>query len=347
MRLNSNLRTPAKTVLLTGAGFTKNFGGFLGSEMWAIILNQKEVTNNPRLRNALLEDLNYESVYDTILYSGQFENREKLTFLSATIKAYVELHENILKSNSRSISIHAEACREIVGRFKGVGKERGFFFTLNQDLFIERYFSTDNCQITIPGLHHQDWFNGKLGLPLDDKGIVHLPEEARVGQLKQSFWNKGMENYCYVKLHGSFGWWGQSGEAALVIGNTKSHMIEQEPLLRWYFELFEEVLSQPNIKLVIIGYGFRDSHINKVIANAVQLNGLKLFVVSTLQPSEFKDLLHPIPGSLEMQVLGHLCDIWKGLAGYYCASVNDLFVQGRSELTPVGKSLFRRVELIE
>ena len=116
MPLNSNLRTPAKTVLLTGAGFTKNFGGFLGSEMWAIILNQKEVTNSPRLRNALLEDLNYETVYDTILYSDQFETREKLTFLSATIKAYVELHENILKTNSRIISIHEEACREIVGR---------------------------------------------------------------------------------------------------------------------------------------------------------------------------------------------------------------------------------------
>jgi hypothetical protein len=30
-------------VLLTGAGFTKTFGGYLASEMWATILNQPEV----------------------------------------------------------------------------------------------------------------------------------------------------------------------------------------------------------------------------------------------------------------------------------------------------------------
>ena len=30
-------------VLLTGAGFTKTFGGYLASEMWATILNQPEI----------------------------------------------------------------------------------------------------------------------------------------------------------------------------------------------------------------------------------------------------------------------------------------------------------------
>jgi len=32
-----------KTILLTGAGFTKNFGGFIASEMWAKIFNCREL----------------------------------------------------------------------------------------------------------------------------------------------------------------------------------------------------------------------------------------------------------------------------------------------------------------
>jgi hypothetical protein len=53
-------------VLLTGAGFTKTFGGYLASEMWATILNQPEVQNSPELLKGMrdLENLDYEMYYE-------------------------------------------------------------------------------------------------------------------------------------------------------------------------------------------------------------------------------------------------------------------------------------------
>jgi hypothetical protein len=40
---------PAKNVLLTGAGFSKDFGGLLASEMWAALLNEVTQTSCPAL----------------------------------------------------------------------------------------------------------------------------------------------------------------------------------------------------------------------------------------------------------------------------------------------------------
>jgi hypothetical protein len=53
-------------LLLTGAGFTKTFGGYLASEMWATILNQPEVQNSPELLKGMrdLENLDYEMYYE-------------------------------------------------------------------------------------------------------------------------------------------------------------------------------------------------------------------------------------------------------------------------------------------
>jgi hypothetical protein len=55
-------------VLLTGAGLTKNYGGYLASEMWATILNQPEVQDSPELLKGMrdLEHLDYETFYEEI-----------------------------------------------------------------------------------------------------------------------------------------------------------------------------------------------------------------------------------------------------------------------------------------
>jgi hypothetical protein len=55
-------------VLLTGAGFTKTFGGYLASEMWATILNQPEVQDSPELLKKIrdADNLDYETCYEEI-----------------------------------------------------------------------------------------------------------------------------------------------------------------------------------------------------------------------------------------------------------------------------------------
>jgi hypothetical protein len=50
-------------ILLTGAGFTRNFGGFLANQMWDKIFNREQVQNHPSLVNLLKDNFDFESVY--------------------------------------------------------------------------------------------------------------------------------------------------------------------------------------------------------------------------------------------------------------------------------------------
>jgi hypothetical protein len=44
-----------KRILLTGAGFSKNWGGYLAREVWERLLGHHAVRSDPVLRNALLK----------------------------------------------------------------------------------------------------------------------------------------------------------------------------------------------------------------------------------------------------------------------------------------------------
>ena len=66
-------------VLLTGAGFTKSFGGYLASEMWATILNQPEVQDSPELLKGMrdLENLDYEMFYEDVQSNGTQQEKKE------------------------------------------------------------------------------------------------------------------------------------------------------------------------------------------------------------------------------------------------------------------------------
>jgi len=71
--------TPAKNILLTGAGFTRDFGGYLASEMWAVIFRQPEIRRYPNLRKQMLERLDYEALYHEVLSSESYTADEKFS----------------------------------------------------------------------------------------------------------------------------------------------------------------------------------------------------------------------------------------------------------------------------
>jgi hypothetical protein len=50
---------------------------------------------------------------------------------------------------------------------------------------------------------------------------------------------------------------------------------------RWQAQVFSEYLAEPDARLMIIGYGFRDEHINAALTQAID-KGLKIFVVDQL-----------------------------------------------------------------
>ena len=65
----------------------------------------------------------------------------------------------------------------------------------------------------------------------------------------------------------------------LVLGGAKTREIGATPILNWYASQFESRLCEAGAKLMAIGYGFRDDHINAAIARGVE-RGLKLFVIA-------------------------------------------------------------------
>jgi hypothetical protein len=85
----------------------------------------------------------------------------------------------------------------------------------------------------------------------------------------------------YIKLHGSSNWFAGDGSRVMIIGGAKQQTIGHVAILKWYLELFEEMLSRPDSWLMVIGYGFRDDHVTAAIDKAAT-QGLKMFVVDPL-----------------------------------------------------------------
>ena len=64
-------------ILLTGAGFTKNFGAPLAIEMWATIFNHKIIQAQPRIKELMMDDFDYESIYTSIIEGSYTEDEKK------------------------------------------------------------------------------------------------------------------------------------------------------------------------------------------------------------------------------------------------------------------------------
>jgi len=339
----SQYYVPSKTVLLTGAGFTKPFGGYLAKQMWAEILNQPEIQQSPQLREKLLNNLDFESVYDEIQESTA-DQAQKVALSHAVNRAYEEMDAILSRPDGRIAELAHGVCRTFIGRF-GRAKnpnQRGYFFTLNQDLFIERFYLQDQESLQIPGVGHPDWF-GKLPPDLGAEHEVVLPDETKLQTFKEQFWAKGTGSFVYVKLHGSFCWWAHDGSEALVIGTHKEEKLK-EPLLHWYQELFRQIVNEDDMTLVVIGYGFRDKHINDIIADAIGRQ-LRLVVISPEMPDAFRDHLQSVHG-INAEPIHRGNEIWNGIYGYWCGQVTDFCDPRQSYgLPPRGQSLFTSLRL--
>jgi hypothetical protein len=68
----------------------------------------------------------------------------------------------------------------------------------------------------------------------------------------------------------------------LVMGGNKAYSIAQHPILMWNHEQFRAYLSKPETRLMVIGYSFRDEHINNAIGEAADRGTLRLFIIDPL-----------------------------------------------------------------
>lgn len=351
-------------VLLVGAGFTKNFGGILAEQMWVEIFNHEKLRNQPRIKRLMLKYLDYETVYYSVLnnltdkeglYSPtEFNIEEKKAIIEATETAYERI-DSKLRTYHDEPPFRFTNFNRLLYEF-GRTKKNSFIFSLNQDLLIERFYQNPEpsnpnkeSKLSIPGIKNSpEWFMntfiymeknlrvGRQGSPyckLKDCEYCQLPTQEEFEQEKNTLLHG--ENYFLIKLHGSYNWKdSSSGLKAMVIGRGKLKRINEEPLLKEYFLLFKKVLSQKQRRLLVIGYGFGDEHINKVISNAVEINELKIYILSPESPRKFKENLYERCKTEEAD------NIWKGISNYFQCVEEVLLYGNQPECELFYKSYF-------
>ena len=285
-----------------------------------------------------LENLDYEMFYEDIQASGTEQQKKDLN--GAVRSAFKEMDDNIRTRKPNSL---ARSCCQFISR---IIQEQtpSFIFTLNQDMFFERYHSREKVTV-VPGLpSHISRFREADRDSLEFS--LRLPSVEELEPRKVELFKKGFAQIAYVKLHGSQGWLSHDGSDVMVIGNQKASRIENEPLLKWYLFLFEQVLNKPETRLLTVGYGFGDPHINQCIANAIE-KGLKLYVISPMYPQEFKNQFKvPLHGNSMKKPFGD--KLWDGLTQYWPATLTDFYYENQippRDLKHRGRALFMSLGL--
>jgi len=251
----------------------------------------------------------------------------KKAFMMAGLNAYQTL-DNIIRDydyGNKVYSNKADIGHLAITKFIqliGNKKRHGFFFTLNQDIFIERYVMSSSPSGPLPANHlvcpgvkcNYSRFHNKGGTKeLESADLVKVLKDKELEKAKMDF-RKSPDCLHYIKLHGSYDWRDEKNQTKMIIGTNKPGQIEKEPLLSWYFQLFKEVLILGNRRLLIIGYGFGDPHINDVIIDAIKRHNLKIYVMSPDDPKNFRRRMDDIDWN-----------IYRATSGYYQCTLKELF----------------------
>lgn len=315
-----------KTILLTGAGFTANFGGLLSREMWSKILNNPKISRLPEIKKLLMGNFDFEDVYSQVTNGDKFQVDEKSLFQEIILEGYEAMDETLKQfcySGFNQYGIWWGGVSQFLGSFSGTQNEPGIHFTLNQDLLLERAVKRQQLGITAVR-YREHWDAISLG-QIDLKKPIVLPDEAGLADFKDKHLSSVGDMY-YIKLHGSQGWLSYTGKNQMVLGTNKFEDIKKEPLLNWYFQLFENAIYRNDVNLFVIGYSFRDAHVNDCLIKAIEEYNLKLIIISPENPEDFKSRMEgrPSQSGLAWQVSNNV-KIWNAVSGYFPYKLKDIF----------------------
>jgi hypothetical protein len=328
---------------LLGAGFSKNWGGYLASEIVGAMLSDPLIERSDRLRQLLLQELDFEvALAEVRARHDIYSDAERAAFETVVRNAF-DLHDQSLRHKlgdvSGAVALWQDFCEMMLRPLVDAAKEesRTFLFSLNQDLFIERALCRSHpTPPRLPGVtwdYRSDipapWFPTTPGRwhldPLDvEKDLAWVDADGLEGLQ----FGGGIMNF--IKLHGSYNWRAQSpDEGVMVLGGAKEVSISKYPILSLYFDVFREICSTKDMRLLVVGYSFRDAHVNEPIVDGVRSNGLKLFIIDPKAPAELRSQL----------MRGHYGDIWKGVYGYVSRPLSESFGRTRRENLQSGEAM--------
>ena len=270
-------------ILLLGAGFSKNWGAPITSEFFNALIADAEVRGNRRVHDLLwsFRRTNFEDALGELrlafFQNMGAANRDALFLLQKAIARVFERINNMLKRQGfelhqdRFTQDRTRTVRHFLVRFDAI-------FTLNQDLLLEiHYFDKNQGMLE----SNRRWSSAVMpGMqPVGQPSDPTAPWSSRIWTPSGDL-NIPQSVQPFFKLHGSSNWKGTDKNADLMIlGPGKKGAIGEINLLERYQTIFADALLKSGTRLTVIGYGFRDEHINQVLKKAVMEHGLKLFVV--------------------------------------------------------------------
>lgn len=295
-------------ILLLGAGFTKNWNGPLARDVFNWLLSAPEVQADGELKQLLFQHQTSGGFENALaqmqanyLASPSAENRTRLDRFQAAInKVFADLDAGLAKI------VDWEFSNQIGFRLTDFLIQFDAIFTLNQDLFLERFYMNDNVMLA----SNKRW-NGCI---IPGVRRISIPDDPRnVGAAR---WVPDMANIAVpprfqplYKLHGSYRWESETGDGLMVMGGNKSIAIRSNTLLTQYGKEFERHLAMGATRLVVIGYGFGDQHINNVILGA-EARGLQVFIVDR----DGVEAAHPQKGRLGLKMPNPFQNIIAGVS---------------------------------
>lgn len=271
-----------KRILFLGAGFSRNWGGWLGSEVFEYLLGSPEVMADGDLQGRLWKHKDrggFEATLEELqIEANRTGDRRPLERLeTAILQMFAEMDAGFRNQRGRIFEFEFVRGETLVRNFLA---NFDAIYTLNQDLLLERQYLTEgHCLINprrwsgwvIPGMQPLPDparpFTGEREVPnYKPSGTFQLPENMQP----------------YFKLHGSANWRDENGRLVIALGGGKPGTIHASAVLREYFAQFKADLTSGDTRLMVVGYGFADEHVNAVLLEAANNHNLKMFIVDPL-----------------------------------------------------------------
>lgn len=262
-------------ILLLGAGFSRNWGGSLASELRTDIGLTLE--DNRELSAYLNRYDNFEDALAAL--QNEFMRSQSPNtiayglreFQQAIIKTFDSMNHAMSRAPFEFSNQSKYSVASYLNRFDAI-------FSLNQDLLLERHYLATSMIVSHGNpKHHSREIPGMIP--------EVNPQYHGDNQALHTRWRQNQPFVCsagfqpYFKLHGSTNWSSPHGEPLMVMGGGKSTTIVGHPVLMWYRQKFKEYLSADGARLTVIGYGFRDTHINDAIRDAWTISKFPMMIV--------------------------------------------------------------------
>lgn len=259
-------------IALLGAGFTRNWGGWLASELAGELCGR--VGNDDVLLQRLKVTRNFEQVLGELRQDANRGITERSRFerlQSAVLNTFNEMNQ-FLATRTFELNIRDEShwIAHFLATFDAI-------FSLNQDLFLEMHY--------VPGAlpaGRRRWLGTcypGVSLPKGWNNILPAERLAHVLALDPNAAEEPSYQPIY-KLHGSVNWRAADDSPIVVIGDGKEAAITGNPILAATFKKFNEYLLAGNTRLMAIGYSFGDQHVNGLLMNASIRAGLRTYLVN-------------------------------------------------------------------